>query len=181
MSLQMDLSADVLDEQMQKLANFDVLADQYYRESLTRDVRILYDLVEPQIPNRTGNMLSSFRSRVMGTGMSLQGEVGWWGKAPFYARFLEDGTKDHSIAPRGGRITWAMYATGGKTGASEAIRYPGGGQGGDYTFRRGSYQVKGVSKRGFMSSAWDTAGPLVEQDLQLASQEILNQMQVNNG
>ena len=137
MSIKIDLSADAVDAQIALLKQFPEIADRHYKPMLKRDVEILKNMVEPNIPERTGRSVNTFGSKVTGTGTSITGEVGWYkAGSPFYIRFFEGGAKAHPISPRGNRISLKRFLAGTK--GADVIRFPGGDQGGAFVFVRRS-------------------------------------------
>jgi hypothetical protein len=167
MSIQVDMSSDDVDRQIEMLKVYPEIAEKHYRPVLVKDVQVLKDMLLMGVPVRTGRAQKTLGSKVTGKGVSLQGEVGWYGKnAPFYIRMVDAGTKAHAIEGYGSKER-------GRTGI---LKFPGS-SGSEAVFRK-SVQHPGVSARGFTQAAWDAAGPMVTQDLAMANDAIVQELAV---
>jgi hypothetical protein len=156
-------SPDV-DAQIELLKLYPEISDKHYQPALKNVTEALAHEIRPQIPRgTTGRAQATFRSQVRGSGMSIQGEVGWWGKAggeAWYVRLLEGGAKAHEIPKVSKRSAW-----------KPKVLHFGG------VFRR-SVRHPGISGRGFMQRAWDRTQELAEREFTKANEAIVNELAV---
>ena len=163
MSMKVDMTSDEVDRQIELLKVYPEIADKYYRPVLMKDVQVLKDMILMGTPVRTGNAQKRLGSKVTGKGTSLTGEVGWYGASgqkAWYIRFPEGGTKAHEVSPGKGHTLHFVDRNGSEH------------------FTRRSVQVKGISARGFVQSAWETAQSMVTQDLAMANEAVVQELAV---
>jgi hypothetical protein len=174
MSIKVDLSAPEVDAQISLLNQYPEIAERHYRPTLVRDVALLKQMIEPNIPVASGLAKRTFGSRVVGKGSRIMGEVGWYRKgSPFYVRFLEGGAKTHSISPRGSQRTIVRQLAG--TGGSNVLRF---WKGGSAVFVRRSVQHPGMRGRGFMAAAWAKAQTTVVADIAQANEAVVRELSI---
>src|SRR5688572_4927416 len=98
MAIKMDMTSVDLDRQIALLKHYPQIMEKHFRHVLVKDVKLLADRIRPNIPVRSGKAMKTFKSRVTGKGLKMQGQVGWWGKsAPWSINVLEHGAKPHTI------------------------------------------------------------------------------------
>ena len=152
MAIKMDMTSPDLDKQIALLKYFPQIMEKHFRHVLNADVKLLADRIRPTIPVRSGKAMKSFKSRVTGKGVKLQGQVGWFGKGknePWYVNVVEHGSKPHKIG----------YVPG--LGVSFSKRpHPG------------------FSKRGFMAAGFSAMRPKIYADMAQASENVVKDLEV---
>lgn len=150
MSIKIDMTSTDVDRQIALLKFYPEVVERHYRSLLETDVDLLYNEIAPNIPQgATGKARATFKSRVTGTGINLQGQVGWWGRnTAWYIKFPEDGTAPHQIN---------SYAPGLGVFVKE---HPG------------------MSAVGFMAAGYSAIQPIIEVGLQKAGEDVLREMEI---
>ncbi len=170
MSIKVDMTSPDVDAQIELLKFYPEIAEKYYRPALAKDTQILHDMFLADVPLRTGKAQKALASKITGKGISLAGEVGWYGsrgQKAWYIRLIDSGTKAHEITG---------YGSEGR-GRKGMLKFPGTSQGGNVVFTK-SAQHKGISARGFTQSIWNRAQSMVTQDLAQANEAIVREMAV---
>lgn len=169
-------SADV-DKQIELLKFYPEILKKHYRPAMYRAVNGLSKRIKPTIPEDTGRARDTFKASVVGSGINMEGRVGWWGQdKPWYINIMEYGSKRHPINK--GKET----RTKKNRAAFEQGDAQFGGAGGTHIFVKGGWKtaavVNGVSKRGFMAAGYSAMKPQIEQYMFEASEAVVKEMAV---
>lgn len=147
--IKVDMSSPDLDRQIELL--------KYYPEFFKKHFRpVLYSLTYKGkqqtlqgVPRRTGKAAAALRSKVVGSGVNMEGHWGWYGNdMPWYINIVEHGAGAHAIN---------SYAPG-------LGKYIG--------------QHPGFAKVGFMAAAYSSIQPTIAADLQRANDAVLQELVV---
>lgn len=150
MAIKVDMTSVDLDRQIYLLKYFPEIMEKHFRNVLKADVALLKDQILPNIPVASGKARKTFKSRVIGKGINLTGQVGWWGSgSAWYINVVEYGAKPHKIGyvPRLG-VSFSK------------VSHPG------------------MSKRGFMAAGFSAMQPIINADMAVASENVLRELEV---
>lgn len=163
--------------QIEKLERADSIFDKHFLGAMRGAVAMTYNAIEANIPRRTGKAAGSIRREVSGFGRQLEGQVGWWGNDvdAWYINIVEHGARSHSLAAKSKQRTKKARARFEK-------RLERGTLNAAHVFINGRWVTMkvhpGFSKRGFMAAGYSAIKPLVERDMQQASERALNEQAV---
>lgn len=149
MSIRVDMTSTDVDRQIELLKYYPEVMEKFFRGSLQESVKLAEDEIRPNIPVLTSKARNTFKSRVTGSGINLQGQVGWWGKyTAWYINIVEYGAKAHAMN---------SYAPGL----------------GVYIENH-----PGFSARGFMAAGFSAVQPLIDNKMAAASEGVVKEMAV---
>lgn len=155
--IRVDMTSPDLDKQIELLKFYPEVLAKHFTPALKRSVKALESRIRPTIPVLSGRAQETFRSKVTGKGINLTGAVGWFGKsAPWYIKFVEQGTKAHKITPKrpGGVLSFdGRYA--------KVVQHPG------------------ISARGFMAAGFSATQGTINADLAQANEGVLKDLALN--
>lgn len=155
MAIRVDMSSNDLDRQIQLLKFYPEIVEKHFKSALKSAVKMTEAQIRPNIPVLTGTARDSFKSRVTGKGIDLQGQVGWWGKSKaWYINIVEYGAKPHKIVAKDGGFL------GFGSTVVRSVNHPG------------------FSKRGFMAAGFSAVQPIINADMAKASEGVVNEMAV---
>lgn len=150
MSFRIDMTSTDVDRQIELLKFYPEVMEKYFREALQRSVKLAESEIRPTVPvGATSKARNTFKSRVTGSGINLQGQVGWWGKGTaWHINVVEHGAKPHTIN---------NYAPGAH---AYIKKHPG------------------FSARGFMAAGFSAVQPLIDAEMATASEGVVKEMAV---
>lgn len=149
MAIKVDMTNTDVDRQLELLKFYPEVINKHFRSSMYRSVKGLENTIVGTIPMRTGDAISSFGSKVTGSGINLTGRVGWYDKGdPFYPNILEYGAGAHTV----------------NAYVPELGRYVG--------------EHPGFSAFGFMAAGYSSMKPQIDEFMRQASENVVNEMAV---
>jgi hypothetical protein len=155
MAIRVDMSSNDIDRQIQLLKFYPEVVEKHFKSALKRAVKLAEDEIRPNIPVRTGTARDTFKSRVTGKGIDLQGQIGWWGKSKaWYINIVEYGAKPHKIVAKDGGFL------GFGSTVVRSVNHPG------------------FSKRGFLAAGYAAVQATIDADMLIASEGVVNEMAV---
>lgn len=179
MSIKVDMTSADVDKQLQLLEYYPEILVKYFRPALKMGVKELDSSIRPNIPVDKGKALAAFKSRVTGSGLKLQGQVGWWGKTPaWYINIVEHGSRRHPInagtSSRSKSKRARFEAGDSKFGSDD--------RGGTHINVGGRWVTKtvvnGMSARGFMAAGFAAVQPMIDTQMAQASENVLTELAV---
>lgn len=149
MSFKVTIQAPDLTRQIELLKFYPEISEKHFYPAVQGAVRDMGALIRPNIPVRTGTAVSTFKTKVLGRGINIEGRVGWWGKGQtWYINIVEYGARAHSMdtfVP--GLGVWI----------------------GDHP---------GVAARGFMAKGYDQGSEKAKQRVAEAAERVVNDLAV---
>jgi hypothetical protein len=144
---------------------------------MVKDVMGLSSKIKPRIPVRTGASAKTFGSRVIGTGVDITGQVGWYDDGdPWYPNIVENGARRHSVIGGTKSRTRSARARFEKRDAKGTL---GTGQ---HIFMYGHWVTKaavnGFSARGFMAAGYSAMEGQIHADMARAAEAVVNELAV---
>ena len=164
MSFKIDMTSTDVDRQVYLLRHFPDIAQRHYRPALEASVKLLSNLIQPDIPvGFTGKARATFRSKVTGRQIhTMRGRVGWWGKnAAWYINVVEHGATAHTIKAKRGKTLRFPDVSGRSRDA--------------FAFPRQVHHP-GFSARGFMAAGESAARPVIDALMAQASDRVVKEL-----
>jgi hypothetical protein len=99
MSLNASVTSPDLEKQLSLLRHYPEIAEAHFRPAVQVSVALLAGAIRPSIPVLSGRAQATFRSKVGGKGLNIEGHVGWPGtrNAPWYINVVEHGARPHPL------------------------------------------------------------------------------------
>jgi len=155
MAIKVDMTSADVDRQLALLHFYPEVMKKHFRSRLFQAVRGLQKHIVGTIPRKSRNAANTFGSRVVGTGINMKGQVGWYDKSdPWYPNVLEHGAKPHQISAKD----------------NSALFF------GEHAYR--IVHHPGLSARGFMAAGYSAMKPQIEESMRLASEAVVAEMAV---
>jgi hypothetical protein len=187
MSYKTEITSVDLDWQVEAIRWFPEIANKVFYPAMWHVVRAVAAEIKPNIPRSNGegthisgaHAADMFKTAVTGSGLNIQGRVGWWGKdQPFWMNILEYGARTHSILPGTGIRTRQKRKSTDAVSTDFGIANSSGvhiNVNGMWVTKR---SVAGFAPRRFMKEGFDAAQEIVNDEMQKAGDEFVNQLAV---